>query len=101
MHPVPAETLTSYYTDDQLAAIKGVTLGTLRNYVRNARATDLPPSIRPKPRVRLWSKAGTREWLMKAWAGDVDAVQRLIDLGEATAPWPDGTVLAAGGAPHN
>lgn len=76
------EILQYYFTDNQLAAIKGITLGGLRNKIYRSKDSGLPPYISVNTRTRLWSKEVVREHLMTEYQGDVNVVDGLIAMGE-------------------
>jgi hypothetical protein len=51
-----------YYTDSEIAALLGISLGRLRNKL--CLGNPLPPRIQPPGcRARLWPRAAVHEWL--------------------------------------
>lgn len=96
------EILDRYFTDRQMAKIVGISLGGLRNKLyRHRRAApmkkgaskastlandELPSSTEVSSKLRLWSKATTRTWLMAKWNGDAKVVDSLMRRGESEPP---------------
>jgi len=78
------EILKHYFTDHQLAAILGITLGGLRNKIYRGRLEDLPKSTQVMSRWRLWHKEETKTWLLARFNSDVEMVKNLLKVGEDT-----------------
>jgi hypothetical protein len=84
------EILEKYFTDPQLAAIIGISLGGLRNKLSRSKPAsetlraDLPQPTQAASRLRLWNKDTVREWLLVRFNGDVGTVELLMRRGEAT-----------------
>lgn len=87
-----SEILKDYFTDTQIAAIEGITLGGLRNKIYRlskekasadpSQSPGLPEFINANPRNRLWHKEKVRAWLMDRYKGDHQTVERLMKVGE-------------------
>lgn len=77
------EILHYYFTDSQMAAILGITLGGLRNKIYRGTTDELPKCIDVILRTRLWSKKGVREYLLMKYSQNTEVVDTLIKRGEA------------------
>lgn len=73
------ELLENYFTDTQLAAVLGITVGGLRNKIYRGKADELPGFAR-LGRVRLWQKTVVSKWL--ATQLDAETVKSLLAKGE-------------------
>jgi predicted DNA-binding transcriptional regulator AlpA len=80
------EILEKYFTDAQVAAVLGVTIGGLRNKLYRHKDEELPSRVQVTSRARIWKKESTREWLIRRFGGDVETVDMLMARGEATPP---------------
>jgi hypothetical protein len=78
------EILKNYFTDRQIAALQGITLGGLRNKIYRKKVADLPTFIVVNSRTRLWHKEKTRTWLTERYQGDAETVNRLMKTAEET-----------------
>ncbi len=78
------EILKNYFTDRQIAALQGITLGGLRNKIYRKKVQDLPDFIVVNSRTRLWHKEKTRTWLTERYQGDTETVNRLMKTAEET-----------------
>jgi hypothetical protein len=78
------EILKNYFTDRQIAALQGITLGGLRNKIYRKKTSDLPEFIVIHSRTRLWHKEKTRAWLTERYKGDTETVARLMKVAEDT-----------------
>lgn len=76
------EILKNYFTDRQIAALQGITLGGLRNKIYRKKTNDLPKFIVVNSRTRLWHKEKTRSWLMTRYQSDEQTVARLMRAAE-------------------
>lgn len=77
------EILQHYFTDNQIAAIHGITLGGLRNKIYRGTTKELPDCIDVALRTRLWPKKGVREHLLKEYRQNTEVVDALMKRGEA------------------
>lgn len=75
------EILKHYFTDHQMAAVLGMSVGGLRNKIYRKNATDLPESMQAVARCRLWRKETVRAWLMRKYH-KADVVSDLMQTGE-------------------
>lgn len=83
-----------YFTDQQVAAVYGLTVGGLRNKIyaiqKNPKsAARLPKFTNVLARGRLWLKAEVRSHLMEIYK-DGDVVDGLMARGEDVSPKPGG-----------
>lgn len=76
------EILKNYFTDRQIAALQGITLGGLRNKIYRKKTGDLPNFIVVNSRMRLWHKDKTRSWLMTRYQSDAQTVAHLMKKAE-------------------
>lgn len=79
------EILKHYFTDHQMAAVLGISVGGLRNKIYRKNATDLPESMQAVARCRLWRKEIVRAWLMRKYH-KADVVSDLMEAGEKARP---------------
>lgn len=80
------EILQYYFTDSQLAVIKGITLGGLRNKIYRGNTEELPKWINVNSRTRLWAKQAVRDHLMQEYGSNENVVNDLISKGEKASP---------------
>lgn len=81
-----SEILSYYYTDSQVAAILGITLGGLRNKIYRGQKAHLPKFIELGSRTRLWPKDEVAAHLVSQYQGNQDVVDLLLKKGEETPP---------------
>jgi hypothetical protein len=81
-----SEILNEYFTDNQMAAVLGMSLGGLRNKVYRQQKGALPESSQLL-RDRFWEKAKVKEWLLKQVSEPVAAdLMRRGEIAAAKAP---------------